>query len=78
MNKQNIKYWLMGTACLGLLTAVTGCKDDDFPDGTIPSATPNSPKEITERVLWPSNLARVSVHDPSIVYDPSSHEYVRK
>ena len=75
MNKQNIKYWLMGTACLGLLTAVTGCKDDDFPDGTIPSATPNSPKEITERVLWPSNLARVSVHDPSIVYDPSSWSY---
>jgi len=75
MNKQNIKYWLMATACMGLLTSVTGCKEDDFPDNAIPTATPNVPTEFSEQVLWPSNLSRVSVHDPSVVYDPSSWSY---
>ncbi|MBR1548641.1 MAG: glycoside hydrolase family 43 protein [Prevotella sp.] len=75
MNKQNIKYWLMGTACLGLLTAVTSCSEDDFPDNTIPTVTPQTPAEYDTQVLWPSNLARVSVHDPSVVYDPSSWSY---
>ena len=32
MKKQDIKYWLMGTACLGLLSTMTGCKEDDYPD----------------------------------------------
>ena len=75
MNKQNIKYWLMATACVGLLTTVTGCKEDDFPDNAIPTATPETPTEYSEQVLWPSNLSRVSVHDPSVVYDPSSWSY---
>ena len=26
-------------------------------------------------MLWPSNLSRVSVHDPSVVYEPSSWSY---
>ena len=75
MNKQNIKYWLMATACVGLLTTVTGCKEDDFPDNAIPTATPETPTDYSEQVLWPSNLSRVSVHDPSVVYDPSSWSY---
>ncbi len=75
MNKQNIKYWLMGTACLGLLTGVTGCSDDEYPDNALPTATQQTPTEFSEQVLWPSNLARVSVHDPSVVYDPSSWSY---
>ena len=73
--KYNIKYWLMGTACLGLLTSVTGCKEDDFPDNSIPSVTPETPPTFDTQVLWPSNLSRVSVHDPSVVYDPSSWSY---
>jgi len=75
MNKQNIKYLLFGVASLGLLTTVTGCKEDTFPDKGIPTVTPNSPIEPTEQVYWPSNLSRVSVHDPSVVYDPSSWTY---
>lgn len=75
MNKQNIKYWLMGTACLGLLTGVTGCSEDEYPDKALPTATQQNPTEFGEQVLWPSNLARVSVHDPSVVYDPSSWSY---
>jgi len=75
MNKQNIKYWLMGTACLGLLTGVTGCSDDEYPDKALPTATQQNPTEFSEQVLWPSNLARVSVHDPSVVYDPASWTY---
>ena len=75
MNKQNIKYWLMGTACLGLLTVVTSCSDDDFPDKAIPTVTQVTPVEPTTQVYGPANLARVSVHDPSVVYDPSSWSY---
>ena len=75
MNKQNIKYWMMLTVCSGLLTSVTGCKEDTFPDKAIPSATPDTPTEYSEQVYWPSNLARVSVHDPSVVYDPSSWSF---
>ena len=63
MNKQNIKYWMMATACLGMLTTVTGCKEDDFPDNAIPKVVADTPTEFSEQVLWPSNLARVSVHD---------------
>jgi arabinan endo-1,5-alpha-L-arabinosidase len=74
-NKQNAKYWLMGTACLGLLTAVTGCKEDDFPDNAIPTVAPKTPVESATQVYGPSNLTRVSVHDPSVVYDPSSWSY---
>ena len=73
--KHNIKYWLMGTACMGLLTTVTGCKEDDYPDNSIPSVTPDTPATFDTQVLWPSNLSRVSVHDPSVVYDPSSWSY---
>ena len=62
-------------ACLGLLTIVTGCKEDDFPDNSIPSVTPDTPATFDTQVLWPSNLSRVSVHDPSVVYDPSSWSY---
>jgi len=75
MNKQNIKYWMMATACLGMLTTVTGCKEDDFPDNAIPTVIADTPTEFSEQVLWPSNLVRVSVHDPSVVYDPSSWSY---
>lgn len=76
MKKQDIKYWLFGTACLGLLTTVTGCKEDDFPDQAIPAAPDATvPTEATTQVLWPSNLQRVVVHDPSVVYDPSSWSY---
>ena len=39
MKKQDIKYWLMGTACLGLLSTMTGCKEDDYPDKGIPTRT---------------------------------------
>ena len=76
MKKQDIKYWLFGTACLGLLTTVTGCKEDDFPDHATP-AIPEAtvPTEPTTQVLWPANLQRVVVHDPSVVYDPSSWSY---
>ena len=76
MKKQIMKYWLMGTACLGLLTTVTGCKEDDFPDNAIPAVPgATTPTESTTQVLWPSNLQRVVVHDPSVVYDPSSWSY---
>ena len=75
MNKQNIKYLLFGVASLGLLTTVTGCKDDDFPDKDIPTAIANSPVEPTEQVYGPDNLSRVSVHDPSVVWDPSSWSF---
>ena len=75
MKKQDIKYWLMGTACLGLLSTMTGCKEDDYPDKGIPTVTPQTPTEFSEQVLWPSNLSRVSVHDPSVVYEPSSWSY---
>ena len=75
MKKQDIKYWLLGTACLGMLTTVTGCKDDDFPDKDIPTAIANSPVEPTEQVYGPDNLSRVSVHDPSVVWDPSSWSF---
>ena len=75
MNKQNIKYWMMASACMGLLTVMTACSEDEFPDNAIPTATPQSPTESDTQVLWPSNLARVSVHDPSVVYDPSSWSY---
>ena len=75
MKKQIIKYWLMGTACLALMTNVTSCSENDYPDNAIPSVTPNEPAEITEQIYGPSNLVRVSVHDPSVVYDPSSWSY---
>ena len=76
MKKQNMKYWLMGMACLGLLATVTGCKEDEHPDSSIPTPPEAlKPIEPTTQVLWPSNLQRVSVHDPSVVYDPSSWSY---
>ena len=76
MNKQNMKYWMMGLACLGMLSTVTSCKEDDYPDKSIPTPPEAiAPTEPTTQVLWPSNLQRVSVHDPSVVYDPSSWSY---
>ena len=54
---------------------VTGCSEDEYPDKAIPTVTPNSPIEPTQQVYWPSNLSRVSVHDPSVVWDPSSWTY---
>ena len=75
MNKKDIRTWLFATACLGLLSTVTGCKEDEHPDQAIPTKTPQEPTAFTEQVLWPSNLSRVSVHDPSVVYEPSSWSY---
>ena len=76
MNNQNLKYWLMGTACLGLLTGMTGCSEDEYPDSAIPTpAEALQPAEATTQVLGPSNLSRVVVHDPSVVYEPSSWSY---
>ena len=76
MKKQNMKYWMMGIACLGMLSTVTSCKEDEYPDSSIPTPPEAlTPTEPTTQVLWPSNLQRVSVHDPSVVYDPSSWSY---
>jgi arabinan endo-1,5-alpha-L-arabinosidase len=76
MNKQNIKYWMMATACVGLLTTATGCSDDDHPDKSIPAVPEVSTPVVSDtQVLGPANLQRVVVHDPSVVYDPSSWSY---
>jgi arabinan endo-1,5-alpha-L-arabinosidase len=75
MNKQNMKYWLMGAACFGMLATVTGCKEDEYPDQDIPTMTPKTPTEFSEQVLGPAQLSRVSVHDPSVVWEPSSWSY---
>ena len=76
MNKNNMKYWMMGIACVGMLSTVTSCKEDEYPDNSIPTPPAAiAPTEPTTQVLWPSNLQRVSVHDPSVVYDPSSWSY---
>ena len=76
MKKQNMKYWLMGVACFGLMATVTSCSEDEYPDSAIPTPPEAlTPTEPTTQVLWPSNLQRVSVHDPSVVYDPSSWSY---
>ena len=66
----------MGIACVGMLSTVTSCKEDEYPDNSIPTPPAAiAPTEPTTQVLWPSNLQRVSVHDPSVVYDPSSWSY---
>ena len=75
MKKQNIKFSLFASACLIMLTAATGCSEDKHPDQAIPTVTPLTPTEFSEQVLWPSNLTRVSVHDPSVVWEPSSWSY---
>ena len=76
MNKNIMKYWMMGIACVGMLSTVTSCKEDEYPDNSIPTPPAAiTPTEPTTQVLWPSNLQRVSVHDPSVVYDPSSWSY---
>ncbi len=76
MNKNNMKYWMMGIACVGMLSTVTSCKEDEYPDNSIPTPPAAiAPTEPTTQVLWPSNLQRVSVHDPSVVYDPSSWSF---
>ncbi len=75
MKKKDIKSWLFASACLVMMTTATACSEDKHPDQAIPSVTPQTPTEFSEQVLWPSNLTRVSVHDPSVVWEPSSWSY---
>ncbi|MBR2150754.1 MAG: glycoside hydrolase family 43 protein [Prevotella sp.] len=75
MKKKDIKSWLFASACLVMMTTATACSEDKHPDQAIPTVTPQTPTEFSEQVLWPSNLTRVSVHDPSVVWEPSSWSY---
>ena len=55
MNKNNMKYWMMGIACVGMLSTVTSCKEDEYPDNSIPTPPAAiAPTEPTTQVLWPS------------------------
>ncbi len=44
-------------------------------DVTFTTAKSGGEDADEERKWWPSNLSRVSVHDPSVVWDPSSSTY---
>jgi len=74
----------MGLACMTLLTAACSQKDvSDDPIPTFPTKPDNSTTPVddgddnydAEQTLWPSALSRVSVHDPSVVWEPSSKSY---
>ena len=66
---------------------MTACSQKDVSDDPIPTFptsqdNSNTPSDddgddnyAAEQTLWPSALSRVSVHDPSVVWEPSSKSY---
>lgn len=80
MKIKNNKLWLLGVVCAGLL--LTGCGSDD-PVETAPTPiTPVDPTDPTDDddgdivdIGSPSDLRRVSVHDPSVVWEPTKKMY---